>query len=55
MIIQVYYSNFDLGPNNPLPSLELPFAMFRICLAQFRIRLVKIQIPDHLSLLIKGF
>ena len=44
MIMQVYYSNID-------PSS----AQFRIGLAQFRIGLAQIQIPNHQSLLIKGF
>ena len=40
----MYNSNFDLGQNYPLSSL-----------AQFRIGLDQIQIPNHLSLLIKRF
>ena len=34
---------------------ELYPAQIRIGLAQFRIGLAQIQIPNHLSLLIKGF
>ena len=43
-IVNVYKRNVDLGQNYPLPSS-----------AQFRIGLAQIQIPNHLSFLIKGF
>ena len=42
--VNVYKSDFDLGQNYLLPSL-----------AQFRNGLAQIQIPNRLSLLIKGF
>ena len=40
--VNVYKSDFDLGQYYPLPSVD-----------QFRIGLAQIQIPNHLSLLIK--